>query len=163
MDISSATISQESSVTQESSDTTLSITSPEASVPKTPTTDTPTQPPSVPLQTTPHKTHSQTAPSSEGKRRPEPPPPLVVIEVPKCLPTGRAEQRKTLVDLCVRSLFVCLSRFPQHYKSLYRLANLYAYSRTHKVRTLSHKRTFLHHVSKFCFHNHTLKVHQRQL
>ncbi|XP_057211777.1 calcineurin-binding protein cabin-1 isoform X3 [Triplophysa rosa] len=132
MDISSATISQESSVTQESSDTTLSITSPEASVPKTPTTDTPTQPPAVPLNTTPHKSHSQTAPSSEGKRRPEPPPPLEVIEVPKCLPTGRAEQRTTLVDLCVRSLFLCLSRFPQHYKSLYRLANLYAYSRTRK-------------------------------
>ncbi|XP_056628426.1 calcineurin-binding protein cabin-1 isoform X3 [Triplophysa dalaica] len=131
MDISSATISQESSVTQESSDTTLSITSPEASVPKTPT-DTPTQPPAGPLNTTPHKSHSQTAPSSEGKRRPEPPPPLEVIEVPKCLPMGREEQRTALVDLCVRSLFLCLSRFPQHYKSLYRLANLYAYSRTHK-------------------------------
>nr|XP_055023492.1 calcineurin-binding protein cabin-1 isoform X2 [Misgurnus anguillicaudatus] len=125
MDISSATVSQESS------DTTLSITSPEASVPKTPTADTPTQ--ALPQQTTtPHKTHPLTGPSSEGKRRPEPPPPLEVIEIPKCLPTGRAEQKKTLVDVCVRSLFLCLSRFPQHYKSLYRLAKLYAYSKTHK-------------------------------
>ncbi|XP_067251580.1 calcineurin-binding protein cabin-1 isoform X3 [Chanodichthys erythropterus] len=133
IDISSATLSQESSVTQESSDTTLSITSPEASVPKTPTTDTPTQAPSLPQHTAqPHKPHSQTGSSSEGKRRPEPPPPLEVIELPKCLPTGRGEQRKTLVDVCVRSLFLCLSRFPQHYKSLYRLAHLYAYSKTHK-------------------------------
>lgn len=136
MDISSATLSQESSVTQESSDTTLSITSPEASVPKTPTTDAPTQAPSLPPHTAqPHKPHSQTGSSGEGKRRPEPPPPLEVIELPKCLPTGRGEQRKTLVDVCVRSLFLCLSRFPQHYKSLYRLAHLYAYSKTHKVHT----------------------------
>ncbi|XP_067269100.1 calcineurin-binding protein cabin-1 isoform X2 [Pseudorasbora parva] len=133
IDISSATLSQESSVTQESSDTTLSITSPEASVPKTPSTDTPTQAPCLPPHTAhPHKPHSQTGSSGEGKRRPEPPPPLEVIELPKCLPTGRGEQRKTLVDVCVRSLFLCLSRFPQHYKSLYRLAHLYSYSKTHK-------------------------------
>ncbi|XP_056102870.1 calcineurin-binding protein cabin-1 isoform X1 [Rhinichthys klamathensis goyatoka] len=136
MDISSATLSQESSVTQESSDTTLSITSPEASVPKTPTTDTPTQAPGLTPHTTqphkPHTSHSQTGSSGEGKRRPELPPPLEVIELPKSLPTGRGEQRKTLVDVCVRSLFLCLSRFPQHYKSLYRLAHLYAYSRTHQ-------------------------------
>ncbi|XP_059379840.1 calcineurin-binding protein cabin-1-like isoform X7 [Carassius carassius] len=133
MDISSATLSQESSVTQESSDTTLSITSPEASVPKTPTTDTPTQAPPLPLHTSqPHRPQPQTSSSSEGKRRPEPPPPLEVIELPKCLPPGWREQRKTLVDVCVRSLFLCLSRYPQHYKSLYRLAHLYSYSRTHK-------------------------------
>ncbi|XP_026058509.1 calcineurin-binding protein cabin-1 isoform X7 [Carassius auratus] len=133
MDISSATLSQESSVTQESSDTTLSITSPEASVPKTPTTDTPTQAPPLPLHTSqPHRPQPQTSSSSEGKRRPEPPPPLEVIELPKCLPPGWREQRKTLVDVCVRSLFLCLGRYPQHYKSLYRLAHLYSYSRTHK-------------------------------
>ncbi|XP_051510129.1 calcineurin-binding protein cabin-1 isoform X1 [Myxocyprinus asiaticus] len=133
MDISSATLSHESSVTQESSDTTLSITSPEASVPKTPTTDTPTQPLALPLHTTtPQKPHPLSGPSSEGKRRPEPPPPLEVIEMPKCLPAGRREQRKTLVDVCVRSLFLCLSRYPQHYKSLYRLAHLYTYSKTRK-------------------------------
>lgn len=145
MDISSATLSQESSVTQESSDTTLSITSPEASVPKTPTTDTPTQAPGLPPHTTqphkPHTSHSQTGSSGEGKRRLELPPPLEVIELPKSLPTGRGEQRKTLVDVCVRSLFLCLSRFPQHYKSLYRLAHLYAYSRTHQVRTHTSHRT----------------------
>ncbi|KAL0186407.1 hypothetical protein M9458_018077, partial [Cirrhinus mrigala] len=119
MDISSATLSQESSVTQESSDTTLSITSPEASVPKTPTTDTLTQAPPLPLHSPhSHRHHPQTSSSSEGKRRPEPPPPLEVIELPK-------DQKKTLVDVCV-------SRFPQHYKSLYRLAHLYAYSKTHK-------------------------------
>ncbi|XP_016094749.1 calcineurin-binding protein cabin-1-like [Sinocyclocheilus grahami] len=133
MDISSATLSQESSVTQESSDTTLSITSPEASVPKTPTSDTPTQAPPHPLHSAqPQRPHPQTSSSSEGKRKPELPPPLEVIELPKCLPPGWREQRKTLVHVCVRSLFLCLSRFPQHYKSLYRLAHLYAYSRTHK-------------------------------
>uniref|UniRef100_A0A8C2GFY2 Calcineurin binding protein 1 n=1 Tax=Cyprinus carpio TaxID=7962 RepID=A0A8C2GFY2_CYPCA len=118
-----------------SSDTTLSNTSPEASVPKTPTSDTPTQAPPHPLHTAqPHRPHPQTSSSSEGKRRPEPPPPppLEVIELPKCLPPGQREQRKTLVHVCVRSLFLCLSRFPQHYKSLYRLAHLYTYSRTHK-------------------------------
>uniref|UniRef100_A0A8C2Q1K9 Calcineurin-binding protein cabin-1 n=1 Tax=Cyprinus carpio TaxID=7962 RepID=A0A8C2Q1K9_CYPCA len=125
----------EDAVTQESSDTTLSNTSPEASVPKTPTSDTPTQAPPHPLHTAqPHRPHPQTSSSSEGKRRPEPPPPppLEVIELPKCLPPGQREQRKTLVHVCVRSLFLCLSRFPQHYKSLYRLAHLYTYSRTHK-------------------------------
>uniref|UniRef100_A0A671KQ47 Calcineurin-binding protein cabin-1 n=1 Tax=Sinocyclocheilus anshuiensis TaxID=1608454 RepID=A0A671KQ47_9TELE len=123
----------EDAVTQESSDTTLSITSPEASVPKTPTSDTPTQaPPHLLHSAQPQRPHPQTSSSSEGKRRPEPPPPLEVIELPKCLPPGRREQRKTLVHVCVRSLFLCLSRFPQHYKSLYRLAHLYAYSRTHK-------------------------------
>ncbi|XP_021334181.1 calcineurin-binding protein cabin-1 isoform X2 [Danio rerio] len=133
MDFSSATLSQESSVTQESSDTTLSITSPEASVPKTPTADPLSQAPSVPQPpTTPNRPHPQTGPSSESKRRPEPPPPLEAMELPKALPAGREEQRKTLVDVCVRCLFLCLSRYPQHYKSLYRLAHLYAYSNTHK-------------------------------
>uniref|UniRef100_A0A672RKI3 Calcineurin-binding protein cabin-1 n=1 Tax=Sinocyclocheilus grahami TaxID=75366 RepID=A0A672RKI3_SINGR len=123
----------EDAVTQESSDTTLSITSPEASVPKTPTSDTPTQAPPHPLHSAqPQRPHPQTSSSSEGKRKPELPPPLEVIELPKCLPPGWREQRKTLVHVCVRSLFLCLSRFPQHYKSLYRLAHLYAYSRTHK-------------------------------
>ncbi len=146
MDISSATHSQESSVTQESSDTTLYIMSPEASVPKTSTTDTPTQAPPHPLNAAqPHRPHPQTSSFSEGKRRPEPPPPLEVIELPECLPPGQREQRKTLVDVCVRSLFLCLSRFPQHYKSLYRLAHLYTYSRTHKVRKHTH-----HTVNHFC-------------
>ncbi|KAI4883149.1 hypothetical protein NFI96_028036, partial [Prochilodus magdalenae] len=134
MDISSTTLSQESSATQESSDTTLSITSPEVTGPKTMTADNHSQPPPTPLHTTPPKSGPGTlvGPSSEGKRRPEPPPPLELLEVPRCLPVGRVEQRKMLVDMCLRALFLCLSRFPQHYKSLYRLAHLYAYSRTHK-------------------------------
>ncbi|TSO88119.1 Calcineurin-binding protein cabin-1 [Bagarius yarrelli] len=112
MDVSSITISQESS------DTTLFITSPEIPVSKPPAPDTPTQAPSTILRSAP--------------RRPEPPAPPELLEVPRCLPTGRAEQRKMLVEMCVRALFLCLNRFPQHYKSLYRLAHLYAYSRTHK-------------------------------
>uniref|UniRef100_A0A8B9LHX5 Calcineurin binding protein 1 n=1 Tax=Astyanax mexicanus TaxID=7994 RepID=A0A8B9LHX5_ASTMX len=134
MDISSATLSQESSVTQESSDTTMSITSPEIIVPKSLAAETPNQPPPTPLHTTPpkHCPINLMGPSSEGKRRPEPPTPLELLEVPRCLPTGRVEQKKVLVDMCVRALFVCLGRFPQHYKSLYRLAHLYTYSKTHK-------------------------------
>uniref|UniRef100_A0A671WZ11 Calcineurin-binding protein cabin-1 n=1 Tax=Sparus aurata TaxID=8175 RepID=A0A671WZ11_SPAAU len=58
-------------------------------------------------------------PASEGKKKPEPP--AEVIEVPKALPAERAEQRRMLLDMCVRALFLCLGRFPQHYKSLYRL------------------------------------------
>ncbi|XP_072538504.1 calcineurin-binding protein cabin-1 isoform X3 [Salminus brasiliensis] len=135
MDISSTTLSQESSVTQESSDTTMSITSPEVTVPKSLSAETPNQPPpTTPFHTTPpkHGPVNQLGPSSEGKRRPEPPTPLELLEVPRCLPAGRVEQKKVLVDMCVRALFVCLGRFPQHYKSLYRLAHLYAYSKTHK-------------------------------
>lgn len=111
MDVSSTTLSQESS------DTTLSVTSPEMSMPKPSAPDTPTQAPGALLRAAP--------------RRPEPP---ELLEVPRCLPTGRVEQRKVLVEMCVRALFLCLNRFPQHYKSLYRLARLYACSKTHKVR-----------------------------
>ncbi|XP_034162577.2 calcineurin-binding protein cabin-1 isoform X1 [Pangasianodon hypophthalmus] len=112
MDVCSTTHSQESS------DTTLSVTSPEMSVPKPPAPDTPTQAPTALLRSAP--------------RRPEPPAPPELLEVPRCLPTGRVEQRKVLVEMCVRALFLCLNRFPQHYKSLYRLAHLYACSKTHK-------------------------------
>uniref|UniRef100_A0A4W5LMU2 Calcineurin-binding protein cabin-1 n=1 Tax=Hucho hucho TaxID=62062 RepID=A0A4W5LMU2_9TELE len=71
-------------------------------------------------------------PASDGKSRhqrwPEPPP--EVVEVPKALPAERTEQRHMLVEMCVRALFLCLSRFPQHYKSLYRLAFFYTNSKT---------------------------------
>lgn len=70
-------------------------------------------------------------PSSEGKKKPEPP--AEVMEVPKALPADRGEQRRMLVEMCVRALFLCLSRFPQHYKSLYRLAFFYTNSKTHQV------------------------------
>ncbi|XP_046727370.1 calcineurin-binding protein cabin-1 isoform X3 [Silurus meridionalis] len=112
MDVTSTTLSQESS------DTTLSIMSPEMSGPKFPAPDTPTQASIALLRAAP--------------RRPEPPAPPELLEVPRCLPTGRVEQRKMLVEMCVRALFLCLNRFPQHYKSLYRLAHLYTYSKTHK-------------------------------
>uniref|UniRef100_A0A3Q1EPA2 Calcineurin-binding protein cabin-1 n=1 Tax=Acanthochromis polyacanthus TaxID=80966 RepID=A0A3Q1EPA2_9TELE len=69
-------------------------------------------------------------PASEGKKKPEPP--AEVIEVPKALPAERADQRRMLVEMCVRALFLCLSRFPQHYKSLYRLAFFYTNSKTHQ-------------------------------
>ncbi|XP_074494850.1 calcineurin-binding protein cabin-1 isoform X4 [Sebastes fasciatus] len=69
-------------------------------------------------------------PASEGKKKPDPP--AEVIEVPKALPTERGDQRRMLVEMCVRALFLCLGRFPQHYKSLYRLAFFYSNSKTHQ-------------------------------
>ncbi|KAG5840641.1 hypothetical protein ANANG_G00190890 [Anguilla anguilla] len=68
--------------------------------------------------------------AGEGRKKAEPAPELP--EMPKSLPADRAEQRRLLVEMCVRALFLCLSRFPQHYKSLYRLAFLYANSKTHQ-------------------------------
>lgn len=54
---------------------------------------------------------------------------------PPGLPAGAEEQRQFLTEQCIASLRLCLSRFPQHYKSLYRLAFLYTYSKTHRVST----------------------------
>ncbi|XP_064296324.1 calcineurin-binding protein cabin-1 [Phalacrocorax carbo] len=54
-------------------------------------------------------------------------------EFPHGLPADLEEQRKFLTEQCIASFCLCLSRFPQHYKSLYRLAYLYTYSKTHKV------------------------------
>uniref|UniRef100_A0A8C7E7A1 Calcineurin-binding protein cabin-1 n=1 Tax=Naja naja TaxID=35670 RepID=A0A8C7E7A1_NAJNA len=48
------------------------------------------------------------------------------------LPTDLEEQRTFLTERCTAAFHLCLSRFPQHYKSLYRLACLYACSPTHK-------------------------------
>uniref|UniRef100_A0A6I8NZF1 Calcineurin-binding protein cabin-1 n=1 Tax=Ornithorhynchus anatinus TaxID=9258 RepID=A0A6I8NZF1_ORNAN len=48
------------------------------------------------------------------------------------LPRDPGEQRKFLTEQCIASFRLCLSRFPQHYKSLYRLAYLYAFSETHQ-------------------------------
>ncbi|XP_061321969.1 calcineurin-binding protein cabin-1 isoform X1 [Pezoporus flaviventris] len=53
-------------------------------------------------------------------------------EFPHGLPADLEEQRKFLTEQCIASFCLCLSRFPQHYKSLYRLAYLYTYSKTHK-------------------------------
>lgn len=146
VDVSSTTLSQESS------DTTLSVTSPEMSIPKASAPDTPTQAPAVLLRSAP--------------RRPEPLAPPELLEVPRCLPADRVEQRKVLVEMCVRALFLCLNRFPQHYKSLYRLAHLYACSKTHKVR---HTHTLARSIKKGCFYWHStvkgsaLKSKKRQV
>lgn len=86
---------------------------------------TPPKLPGPPPHAVPH------TPAGEGKRKPEPA--AEATEVPKALPADRGEQRRTLVGMCVRALFLCLSRFPQHYKSLYRLAFFYSHSRNHQV------------------------------
>ncbi|XP_054467151.1 calcineurin-binding protein cabin-1 isoform X3 [Anoplopoma fimbria] len=108
------------------------VTLPESSAPKV-SSDHCSYPLPVPA-TPPKPAHLQQAapqtPVSEGKRKPEPP--AEVIEVPKALPTERGDQRRMLVQMCVRALFLCLGRFPQHYKSLYRLAFFYTNSKTHQ-------------------------------
>uniref|UniRef100_A0A3P9JXR1 Calcineurin-binding protein cabin-1 n=1 Tax=Oryzias latipes TaxID=8090 RepID=A0A3P9JXR1_ORYLA len=84
----------------------------------------------LPGPTTPQKAMPSQTQTSESKRKQEPP--AEVIEVPKALPAERADQKKMLVEMCVRALFLCLSRFPQHYKSLYRLAYFYTNSKFHQ-------------------------------
>ncbi|XP_038560591.1 calcineurin-binding protein cabin-1 isoform X2 [Micropterus salmoides] len=108
------------------------VTLPEASVPKV-SVDTCPHPlpvPATPPKPAPSQQAAPQTPASEGKKKPEPP--AEVIEVPKALPTERGDQRRMLVEMCVRALFLCLSRFPQHYKSLYRLAFFYTNSKTHQ-------------------------------
>uniref|UniRef100_A0A452T756 Calcineurin-binding protein cabin-1 n=1 Tax=Ursus maritimus TaxID=29073 RepID=A0A452T756_URSMA len=51
---------------------------------------------------------------------------------PQGLPAGAEERRQFLTEQCIAAFHLCLSRFPQHYKSLYRLAFLYTYSKTHR-------------------------------
>ncbi|CAH2295452.1 calcineurin-binding cabin-1 isoform X2 [Pelobates cultripes] len=55
-----------------------------------------------------------------------------VSECPLSLPEDKEEQHKVLIEQCTNSFKLCLSRFPQHYKSLYRLAYLYTHSHTHQ-------------------------------
>ncbi|KAM7391669.1 hypothetical protein PAMP_022338 [Pampus punctatissimus] len=124
-------IQKEGKVVQEVVDT-MVVTLPEASAPKV-SADLCHHP--LPVPATPPKQASSQhttpqTPASESKRKPEPPP--EVIEVPKALPTERTEQRRMLVEMCVSSLFLCLGRFPQHYKSLYRLAFFYTNSKSHQ-------------------------------
>ncbi|XP_023502487.2 calcineurin-binding protein cabin-1 isoform X1 [Equus caballus] len=66
----------------------------------------------------------------DGKKRGEPPGEPAAF--PQGLPAGAEEQRQFLTEQCIASFRLCLSRFPQHYKSLYRLAFLYTYSKTHR-------------------------------
>ncbi|XP_019641874.1 PREDICTED: calcineurin-binding protein cabin-1-like isoform X1 [Branchiostoma belcheri] len=64
----------------------------------------------------------EAASKEEGKKEDTKPAPPVDIET----------RRKNLVDLCVQGLHLCLHRFPQHYKSIYRLCHLYFHSPFHK-------------------------------
>uniref|UniRef100_A0A3Q1G2B5 Calcineurin-binding protein cabin-1 n=1 Tax=Acanthochromis polyacanthus TaxID=80966 RepID=A0A3Q1G2B5_9TELE len=103
---------------------------PDASAPKVSADPSPVPVPATPPKPATSQQATPQTPASEGKKKPEPP--AEVIEVPKALPAERADQRRMLVEMCVRALFLCLSRFPQHYKSLYRLAFFYTNSKTHQ-------------------------------
>ncbi|XP_015225551.1 PREDICTED: calcineurin-binding protein cabin-1 isoform X1 [Cyprinodon variegatus] len=108
---------------------TMVVEAPDGSAPKVPAD------PCVPALATPPKPAASQqgaaqSTASEGKKKPEPPAEL--MEVPKALPVERSDQRRMLVEMCIRALFLCLSRFPQHYKSLYRLAYFYSNSKTHQ-------------------------------
>ena len=48
-------------------------------------------------------------------------------------PLSPAFRRLQLLDACIEALHLCLSRFPQHYKSIYRLATIYYKSTQRKV------------------------------
>ncbi|XP_047417574.1 calcineurin-binding protein cabin-1 isoform X1 [Sciurus carolinensis] len=78
----------------------------------------------------PVKTPVSTPALWDGKKRSEPPGEPVTF--PQGLPADAEEQRQFLTEQCIASFRLCLSRFPQHYKSLYRLAFLYTYSKTHR-------------------------------
>ncbi|XP_077571354.1 calcineurin-binding protein cabin-1 isoform X2 [Stigmatopora nigra] len=86
--------------------------------------------PATPVKAASNPQIASQSPANEGRKKPEPP--AEVIELPKTLPAEFADQRRLLVEMCVRSLFLCLGRFPQHYKSLYRLAFFYSKSQTHQ-------------------------------
>lgn len=128
-----AVIQLEEKLVQEVVDTVVVTTLPEASAPKASVDPCPhpLPVPATPPKPAPSQQAAPQTPASEGKRKPEPP--AEVIEVPKALPAEYSDQRRMLVDMCVRALFLCLSRFPQHYKSLYRLAFFYTNSKTHQV------------------------------
>lgn len=109
------------------------VTLPEVSAPKMSADPCPNlvPVPATPPKPAPSQQATPQTPASEGKRKPEPP--AEVIDVPKALPAEHVDQKRMLVEMCVRALFLCLSRFPQHYKSLYRLAFFYTNSKTHQV------------------------------
>ncbi|XP_075688174.1 calcineurin-binding protein cabin-1 isoform X2 [Rhinoderma darwinii] len=104
-------------------------------------TEQPDTPSSVEVKGSPEV---QTSPTCSTPIRPLPPPLTLgdtkrksdstgdMSEYPQCLPEGAEEQRKVLIEQCITSFKLCLSRFPQHYKSLYRLAYLYTHSHTHQ-------------------------------
>ncbi|XP_031204422.1 calcineurin-binding protein cabin-1 isoform X3 [Mastomys coucha] len=78
----------------------------------------------------PSKPPASTPPLWDGKKRSDPL--AEPVAFPQGLPAGAEEQRQFLTEQCISSFCLCLSRFPQHYKSLYRLAFLYTYSKTHR-------------------------------
>lgn len=78
----------------------------------------------------PSKASAPPLPQGDPKRPAEP---LCTSQFAEGLPTDLEEQRTFLTERCIAAFHLCLSRFPQHYKSLYRLACLYACSPTHKV------------------------------
>ncbi|XP_077317696.1 calcineurin-binding protein cabin-1 isoform X2 [Lithobates pipiens] len=85
------------------------------------------------VQTSPTcTTHARilVAPLSDPKKKSEAA--VEVSEYPLTLPEDSEGQRSVLIEQCTTSLKLCLSRFPQHYKSLYRLAYLYTHSHTHQ-------------------------------
>ncbi|XP_069817249.1 calcineurin-binding protein cabin-1 isoform X3 [Dendropsophus ebraccatus] len=83
-----------------------------------------------PTCSTPIRALPPPLPMGDPKKKPE----LTgdMLDYPQCLPEGAEEQRKVLIEQCITSFKLCLSRFPQHYKSLYRLAYLYTHSHTHQ-------------------------------
>ena len=60
------------------------------------------------------------------------------------LPEDPKEKERILIQMCMDGLKICLTRFPHHYKSLYRMAYVYFKAEHFKVRT-------------FCFHAKLLK------
>nr|XP_014344546.1 PREDICTED: calcineurin-binding protein cabin-1 [Latimeria chalumnae] len=101
---------------------TLALQGAENGAPKGPLPD--SQPPVT------SATKSAVSAQCDLKKKTEPP--AEVSDFPVSLPAEKKEQRKLLTDQCINALRLCLSRFPQHYKSLYRLAYLYTYSKTHQ-------------------------------
>ena len=59
------------------------------------------------------------------------------------------EQKIWLIERCLEAMKLCLTRFPQHYKSLYRMSNAYCIAPTHKVIILSAAETELFDESVF--------------
>nr|XP_016852557.1 PREDICTED: calcineurin-binding protein cabin-1 isoform X2 [Anolis carolinensis] len=78
---------------------------------------------------------SATPLAEEERGKPEGPPSEPPAQKPPpapALPLLPADPVGRVWALCVGHLRLCISRFPQHYKSLYRLAALYAYGPAHK-------------------------------
>lgn len=51
-------------------------------------------------------------------------------------PLDDVSRFEALMKVCIEGFMLCVSRFPQHYKSLYRLAHIYFHSISHKVQLI---------------------------